>query len=190
MLIGVLVPIVGAAYVWKPITPTKIWTLPTPSVSADSTTVRVLTKNEQVLQYVVQQGKKLAPSYKKVVCTDYIIRVISNFYKLTAKERHDIQILTNKELKPLIKANAPVIKGVYTALIKSGKGVAVKRSEVKPGDFVQFWFVWRSGSYGHCGVVKSIGKNTLTLYSSRPASDGFSVHTYPFPHKAYFVRLK
>lgn len=190
--IAILAPFVGVAYEGKKERSANTVALASmPVESVDSVAVTKVTKNEEVLQYVVAQGRKLAPSYKKVVCTDYVINVLSKFYDLSTKEKSDIQILTSKKsLKPLIQKNAPIIKGVHTALINSGKGVAVKRADVQPGDFVQFWFVWKSGAYGHCGIVKSIGEDTLTLYSSRPKSNGFSVHTYPFPHKAYFVRLK
>lgn len=191
-IIFIWLPFANVTFDWKSEQPgTSKMEVPAMAEPVDSVTTEAQTKNEEVLDYVVEQGRKLAPSYKKVVCTDYVINVLKNFCELTTQDKRAIQIpVSKKRLKPLVQANAPIIKGVQTALIDSGKGVPVKRADVQPGDFVQFWFVWRSGAYGHCGIVKSIGENTLTLYSSRPKSNGFSVHTYPFPHKAFFVRLK
>jgi hypothetical protein len=111
---------------------------------------------------------------------------------LTKTEKNDIRIITDSQLDSLVEAESPIIKGVQTALLKSNKGIEIKESsEVLPGDFVQFWKVFRGRPYGHCGIVLDIKPDrTLTLYSSHPLTDGYGTQRYLWPEKIYFVRLK
>ncbi|MFN7117952.1 MAG: hypothetical protein ACK4TA_14215, partial [Saprospiraceae bacterium] len=175
------------AYHWYSTQPVKIARLE-PDNKIINKSLHV--NNQKVITLIEAKGKTLAPTYAEVVCTDYVINVLHEFYLLTKAEKRAIQIITSEDLKTLIAQDAPIIKGVYTALIDSGKGVPVERDSVQAGDFVQFWNVMPTGCYGHCGVVKSIDDQTLTLYSSHPMTNGFGIHTFRFPDKAYFVRLK
>ena len=149
-------------------------------------------KNRKIVEFLERKGKDLAPTYKEAVCTESVIKVIDNFDLLTLTEKNDIRIITNDRLDSLIEADSPIIKGVQTALVKSGKGIKIIESAgVLPGDFVQFWNVFQGRGYGHCGIILDIEPNkTLTLYSSHPFTMGYGKQKYLWPEKIYFVRLK
>lgn len=149
-------------------------------------------KNKRIIQLIETKGKEIAPTYKDVACTEFVIKVINNFDTLTKKEKNDIRIITNKELDSLIDYESPIIRGVQTALLNGNKGIRVDRIEdVKPGDFVQFWNLYQGKEYGHCGVVFDIDANkSITLYSSHPLTDGYGKQEYLWPDKLYVVRLK
>lgn len=153
---------------------------------------RLPAKNRKVIELIESKGRDLAPTYSETVCTEFVIKVIEAVEPLTNSEKNDVRIITNVDLDSLIKSESPVIKGVQTALIKSGKGIAIRESEeVLPGDFVQFWNVFQGRAYGHCGVVLDINPNkTITLYSSHPFSGGYGKQEYMWPDKIYFARLK
>jgi hypothetical protein len=188
-IIAVLIIIVltGVGYRWYYTQPIEILALNTPIPAV----IRQLPRrNQEVIQYIEIQGKALAPSYTEIVCTDYVINVLSHFYPLSKTEKKAIQIITNEDLYDLIINEKPIIKGIYTALIQGGKGTPIAEEDVQAGDFVQFWNILGNHCYGHCGIVKSIDEQMLTLYSSHPMTDGFGIHTFRFPDRAYFVRLK
>lgn len=148
-------------------------------------------KNKKIVELIETRGKALAPTYRDAVCTEFVINVIDNLDSLTKTEKNDIRIITEEELGYLIEIESPVIKGIQTALVKGDKGIAVNESEVIPGDFVQFWNVFRGMGRGHCGVVLDIDHNkTITLYSSHPLTNGYGKQEYLWPDKLYFVRLK
>lgn len=150
------------------------------------------TKNKEIIHFVEENGIRIAPNYSDVVCTEFVIKVIDKFDPLTNDQKNEIRILTNKNVRELIKNESAIIKGVQTALINANKGTELKYIEdVRPGDFVQFWNVYQGKEYGHCGVVFQIeGNKSLTLYSSHPLTDGFGIQKYLWPDKVYFVRLK
>jgi len=148
--------------------------------------------NKQLLEYARKHGTRISPTYEKAVCTEFLIQVIEPFRPLTKKEKNDIRILTKEPLGSLVEKDDPVIKGVQTALVSSGKGEIITQPEdVLPGDLVQFWTSWLWYPTGHCGVVVSLqpGKK-LTLYSSHPFTNGFGKYAFEWPGKTYFVRLK
>lgn len=146
-------------------------------------------KNQQVIDYVIHNGSKISPTYESSVCTELLIGVLKNFTSLSKVDKNRIRIITEKNVHQLRLTNSPIPKGVYYALTASGKGTAVDRIEdVRPGDFVQFWY-W---SWGHCGIVKSIDvqNGTMELYSSYPSTNGYGIQTFNIPNECYFVRLK
>jgi hypothetical protein len=148
--------------------------------------------NKKLLEYARKHGSKISPTYEKAVCTEFLIQVIEPFRPLTRKEKNEIRILTKEPLGSLVEKEDPVIKGVQTALVNSGKGEVISKPEdVMPGDLVQFWTSWLWYPSGHCGVVVSLepGKK-LTLYSSHPFTNGFGKYAFEWPGKTYFVRLK
>lgn len=149
-------------------------------------------KNKRIIQFIETKGKEIAPTYKDVACTEFVIKVINNFDSLSVNEKNNIRIITNKELDSLIDNESPIVKGVQTALLNSNKGIRVDKIEdVKPGDFVQFWNLYQGKEYGHCGVVFDIDPNkSITLYSSHPLTDGYGKQAYLWPDKLYAVRLK
>jgi hypothetical protein len=149
-------------------------------------------KNIQIINLIEARGKELAPNYKKVVCTEFVIRVIEQFDTLSKAEKNAIRILAPKNLDSLIHADSPVIKGVQTGLTLKNKGIQIDNSNaVMPGDFVQFWNQYNKKEYGHCGVVLAVIPNeSLTVYSSHPMTDGYGKQKFLWPDKVYFVRLK
>jgi len=148
-------------------------------------------KNQQILRLIKRKGASFAPTYESAVCTEFLIKVIVPFTPLSKSEMNAIRILTKEPLSTLIEKDAPVIKGVQTALEKSGKGIRIDIVEnVKPGDFVQFWNSWFGYPWGHCGVVVSlVPHKSITMYSSHPNTNGFGKQTFLWPEKTYFVRL-
>jgi hypothetical protein len=163
-----------------------------PKESQQVSIVAVPELNKKLLEYAKKNGSKISPTYEKAVCTEFLIQVIQPFRPLTRKEKNDIRILTKESLGSLVENEDPVIKGVQTALVKSGKGEVINNPEdVLPGDLVQFWTSWLWYPTGHCGVVVSLepGKK-LTLYSSQSSTNGFGKYAIDWPGKTYFVRLK
>jgi hypothetical protein len=148
-------------------------------------------KNQKLLAYIEANGRTVAPDYHEVVCTEFVIKVLDAFEPLTKQEKKDIRIITEDDLTELINADAAIIKGVQTALVKAGKGVVIDDPDkVLPGDLVQFWDTFYGGAWGHCGVVSQIEPNkTLTLHSSHPFTGGYGIQTFNWPEKVFFVRL-
>ena len=57
----------------------------------------VLTKNIDIVNYVKLNGQHLAPDYYKVCCTEFLIKVLSKYYKLSTKDLQQISInITDK----------------------------------------------------------------------------------------------
>lgn len=146
-------------------------------------------KNKRIITYTEANGKRIAPTYNTAVCTEFVIGILQNFTTLTKQEKARIRIITDKNVSDLRAQNADIPKGVYYALTSSGKGKAINNlSDVKAGDFVQFWEPW----WGHCGIVHSVDQNkkTMQLYSSNPSTDGYGIQTFNIPDECWFVRLK
>jgi hypothetical protein len=151
----------------------------------------VLSKNAAIIRIIESSGQDIAPNYESVVCTEFVIGVLERMMPLTAKTKKEIRIITNDDLPSLVQNDAPIIRGVQTALINAGIGEAVKETEVQAGDLIQFWNMFAGDAYGHCGfVVEVIPKEQITVYSSHPITNGFGRQTFLWPDKAYFVRLK
>ncbi|MFL5730852.1 MAG: hypothetical protein ACJ75J_15290 [Cytophagaceae bacterium] len=146
-------------------------------------------KNKQVLDYVIKNGANISPTYEQAVCTELVIGVLKNFIALSTEDKKKIRIITNENVYALRLNNSPIPKGVYHTLTSSGKGTAINHlSEVRPGDFVQFWYA----AWGHCGIVSSIDQDnkTMQLHSSFPSTNGYGIQTFDIPDECYFVRLK
>jgi hypothetical protein len=148
--------------------------------------------NKNIIEFIEQKGRLIAPNYENVVCTEFVTEVIDQFASLTIEEKRAISIITNEDLQFLIKNESPVIKGVQTALTTNNKGITIDNpEEVRPGDFVQFWNEHGGKPRGHCGIVLSIEPNeTLTLFSSHSLTNGYGKQKYLWPDKVFFVRLK
>jgi hypothetical protein len=160
-------------------------------LDVDSTNIPA--KNKLILRYTAQHGSEISPTYETAVCTEYVIKILSNFGSVSSKTKTDIRIITDKEISDLLKQNSPIPKGVYTALINAKSGVAInKQEDVKAGDFVQFWNYYDKKYVGHCGIVRAldIKKGIISMYSSSPRTNGHGIQTYIIPDYIYFVRLK
>ena len=148
-------------------------------------------KNSQLISVIEKKGKALAPSYNDVVCTEFVIKSLEMVTPLSKEEKRDIRIITSDNLTELLEKDSPLMKGVVTALVRSGQGIDIKADSVKAGDLVQFWSTFAGSAYGHCGVVVDIAPGvSITMYSSHPITNGFGKQTFGWPNKAYFVRLK
>ena len=145
-------------------------------------------KNKKIIAYTATHGASIAPAYNTAVCTEFIIGVLQHFTTLTRQDKKRIRIITNENINDLLQQNSDVPKGVYYALLSSGKGKPVTSlSKIMPGDFVQFW----EPGWGHCGIVHSINiqDNTMQLYSSNPSTNGYGIQTFNIPVNCWFVRL-
>jgi len=168
-------------------------TQPIQILNADAVTdvENIPVRNKQILDFVEARGKMLAPDYKQVVCTEYVIKVIEEFTPLTTTEENKIRIITREDIPLLLKQQSPVIKGVHTSLIQANKGINVKPEDVKPGDFVQLWNMYAGIPYGHCGVVFNVEPyKAIAIYSSHPVTGGYGKQKYLWPDHVFFVRLK
>lgn len=148
--------------------------------------------NRQILNFIEARGASISPTYDKAVCTEFVIQVIDNFKTLSKEERKLIRVITDDDLTKLVLTEDPVIKGVQTALLQNNKGEHIQRySDVRPGDFVQFWNLYNNKAYGHCGIVLTVEPSEkISLYSSHPLTNGFGKQTFMWPDKIFFVRLK
>ena len=154
-----------------------------------STADSIPTRNRQVIDTIVKYGASISPTYRKAVCTELIIPIIEKFHKLNRIDKNRIRIITNGDIQAMLKDGSPVPKGVYYALTENGTGEPIDNiDEVLPGDFVQFW----TETWGHCGVVKSIDTQNMTmeLYSSFPSTDGYGIQRFRIPTYCFFVRMK
>lgn len=150
-------------------------------------------RNKQILRYVAQHGREISPTYQSAVCTEYVIKVLNNFTKLTSKQKSQIRIITTQNLDSLLQKDSEITKGIYTALGDGKQGKKINEIDsVKAGDFVQFWNVYRGKLFGHCGIVRAVNtrKGIISLYSSSPRTNGHGIQTYAIPEYIYFVRLK
>ncbi|NUQ24244.1 MAG: hypothetical protein HUU34_09835 [Saprospiraceae bacterium] len=75
-------------------------------------------QNIQIINFVETHGQELAPDYEGTVCTEFVIKVIEKFKNLTQEEKQLIRIITTEQLDSLIIMDAPIIKGVQTAIIR------------------------------------------------------------------------
>lgn len=186
---GILIGLVLFGHYW---TSTQPILVATDQTVAEDTLVRDLpAKNKEIITFIEKNGARLAPTYQEAVCTEFVIKVVNEFWPLSSNEKKGIRIITSDRLDSLVEHEAPIIKGIQSALIQSDKGIAISASEVMPGDFVQFWNGYGIGVYGHCGVVAEIVPNeNITVYSSHPFTNGFGKQVFLWPDKVYFVRLK
>jgi hypothetical protein len=149
-------------------------------------------KNRQLIEFIETNGQTIAPDYEGVVCTEFVIKVLDKFNRLTPEEKNKIRIITKDNLRDLVQKDSPIIKGVQTALTDTDKGTAITLYEdVKPGDLVQFWNEYLGKEYGHCGIVlESQPNNSISVYSSHPFTGGYGKQRFLWPDKVFFVRLK
>ncbi|MDH4473359.1 MAG: hypothetical protein QE487_12195 [Fluviicola sp.] len=151
-------------------------------------------KNKQIIDTVLRYGEAISPTYQEAVCTEFVIGVLKHFITLSKEDIVNINI--NQPRKSIedvylqMENGSPFPKGVVHALTHNGKGEAITNlNEVKPGDFVQFWY---PRSWGHCGIVEHIDleHKVVYLYSSFPSTDGYGIQPFDMPEYCYFVRLK
>ncbi|MDJ1497661.1 hypothetical protein QNI19_32275 [Cytophagaceae bacterium DM2B3-1] len=166
-------------------------------ISANDITVEGLPEdslsqaNQQIIELIEKNGKRLAPTYKQANCTEFMTRFLSLIYTLTPKQKQQINIVTDQPLDSICAHIArfdyrPEYKGVCHFITDNKLGQAVwDLQDVQAGDLIQFW--WLGGQTGHCGVIKEINldKGYFTMYGSTP-KEGFGVSTYPILADLYF----
>jgi hypothetical protein len=189
LFLGVPILIASIIVLWFNTQPVLPLTIPKKNVSLRPQAK--LPKNALLLKIIERQGQDIAPSYSQVVCTEFVINVLEKIVTLPAKTKKGIRIITNDDLDSLVRNEASIIKGVQTALVDAGIGVAVDENDVREGDLVQFWNTFGGHAYGHCGFVIAAKSNEfLTMYSSHPITGGFGKQTFLWPEKVFFARLK
>lgn len=166
-----------------------VWVVGGKTVDTDRW-VHLPVANNRLLAWVEQNGNRLAPSYERVVCTEFVIDAVQHIVPLSRREKNDVRIIISGSLEEQIVAERPVIKGIQTALVAANKGMAIAPEDVQPGDLVQYWTFYCGKAFGHCGIVLDIDPGrTLTLYSSHPVTGGYGKQVYLWPDYSYFVRL-
>ena len=145
-------------------------------------------RNILVIKAVKKFGPDISSTYQKAGCTEVVIKIIEKFYKLEDTDKKRIRIITSENIQDLLKADSPIPKGVYYALLEKNIGLSIDQEDVLEGDFVQFW----TGTWGHCGIVKSIHleEKEMELYSSFPSTNGYGIQKFAIPKHSFFVRLK
>ena len=63
-----------------------------------------------ILKYCHEHGKEISPTYKSAVCTEYVIKVLSNFCKLNNKQKSEIRIITDKKIEDLLASDSEIAK--------------------------------------------------------------------------------
>jgi hypothetical protein len=190
IMVGLTLTVIGlSCNYW--INTQPVWVSKSKTVDKDLL-LKTPEKNVQIVNFIETHGQELAPNYEGAVCTEFVIKVINQFDNLSLNEKNTIRIITSKKLDSLILTDSPVIKGVQTALTKGKKGVEIDKIEnVRPGDFVQFWNLYKDKEYGHCGIVLEIKPNeSITVYSSHPVTNGYGKQKFLWPDKIYFARLE
>jgi hypothetical protein len=149
-------------------------------------------RNQQIIDTILRYGKSISPTYEKAVCTEFVIGILNHFFELTPADTVNVRIDIPKgsDIYGMIARDSPEMRGVYYALTSNGKGEAIDDwTQVRPGDFVQFWYY---RSWGHCGIVHSIDleHKVMKLYSSYPSTGGYGIQPFVIPEYTHFVRLK
>jgi hypothetical protein len=159
-------------------------------VSAQEKSEKDSTNNAFVIETVEKYGPLISPTYQTAVCTKMVIGILEKLTDLVSIDKARINIEITENVYELMLKGSPESQGVYYALTTNGKGIPIDNlSDVKPGDFVQFWY---PKSWGHCGIVKEIKakEGLMLLYSSFPSTDGYGIEVFDIPCYCYFVRLK
>lgn len=165
----------------------------TSDIEFEFTSIELPDKNQLICDYAEKNGHKIAPTYRKAVCTEYLIQTLEPFHPLSELEKNRIRIVTKQDLGGLLANNSDIIKGVQYALTKSGAGVKVNNLEdAKAGDLIQFWNTFLGRPIGHCGILRGYDKDKglISLYSSAIKTNGHGTQLYMVPDQYYIVRLK
>jgi hypothetical protein len=118
-----------------------------------------------------------------------------------------ISNLSPAESKPsvlgaLVEADDDRTKGIQSALVGAGLGLAVAPPDARAGDFIQYWMKQSDGTwFGHAGLVHEVsmaGKTPqATIYGSHKSQDGIAVSKFRLrltgdraDRRIYLVRLK
>jgi hypothetical protein len=160
--------------------------------AAQSDTLPLPGRNQQIIDTVLQYGQAISPTYEEAVCTEFLIGILGHFIELSPADTVNVRIdiPKNSDIYGMIAEDAPEMRGVYYALTSNGKGEPIDDwTQVRAGDFVQFWYY---RSWGHCGIVHSIDleNKVMKLYSSYPSTGGYGIQPFVIPEYTHFVRLK
>jgi len=143
------------------------------------------------------------PAKKQIDCVQFVLAVIEE--ELTASLNDEIRraILINygwseAEVQLYVGTGTDKrIAGVQYGLADlAGRGTKVDPSEVKVGDFIQYWMKKRDGTwFGHCGIVSSVAGTKVGIYGAqlsqnKIADSEFKLDLLGNDRRIYIVRLK
>jgi hypothetical protein len=152
-------------------------------------------RNIEFLTYLQKNGKRIAPTYQKANCVQFMDILLHEYAFIDEKTSERIYIkqdmLTIQKL--LSRGDSTVVSGVCWALVETGKATWIKPENAKRGDIVQYWST-DGFINGHCGVLYDTDENGYVLLSSHPDSQGYgkmSVNNKNLSNFTLFiVRLK
>lgn len=141
---------------------------------------------------------------RQVNCVQFMVAVVEELLQreLTPEERSGI--LINRvgrrwRLPRLVQNDDPRIRGIQTALVQMGKGVIVKPSDAKPGDFIQYWKKRNGRWIGHASIIADVIRRETTtcalVFGSHQSLGGIGIGEFEVglndPEvKVYVVRFK
>lgn len=130
------------------------------------------------------------------VCSTFIVQVLREMTPIGDNTAGRINIVL-ADSKPeavdkLVDADDENIRGIQFALEHAKIGQAVKPEEVRPGDFVQYWY--REGAHwaGHSAIVVELLGDKLKIYGAHKSAGKVTEIEVPFDPKsrrAYFARF-
>lgn len=91
--------------------------------------------------------------------------------------------LGGDNLENAINSNDERIKGVAYALSNNGLGIEINPVDVKPGDFIQYWYQSGGKWHGHAAIIESIrrttsDKNLTYIYGAHQSLGSIGTSTY------------
>ena len=117
--------------------------------------------------------------------------------KVKSSTRHDILIAhgwtADEEQVKADEGTDANLAGVQKALVDAGKGVAVEKAGVQPGDLIQYWMKRKDGTwFGHAAVVKSVNGNILVLLGAHQSKGGIADLKLDIgkANRVYLVRIR
>ena len=117
---------------------------------------------------------------KQIDCVQFMLAVVEKrLGTVKYSTKNDIKIAhgwtPDEEQLKAEEGTDENLAGVQKALVDAGKGVAVEKADVKPGDLIQYWMKLKDGKwFGHAAVVKSVDSNIVTLFGAHQSKGGIA----------------
>lgn len=117
---------------------------------------------------------------KQIDCVQFVLAVVDErLGKVKSSTRNDILIAhgwtADEEQVKAEEGTDANIAGVQKALVDAGKGVAVDKTDVQPGDLIQYWMKRKDGTwFGHSAVVKSVVGSKVILLGAHQSKGGIA----------------
>ncbi len=154
-------------------------------------------KNKEFINYIIQNGKQIAPSYETANCVQFMDKIITNYIPNVIDDMLSERIYIKEEIshveKLLKRGDSLYVSGVCGALISCNQATWVKPEDAKRGDIIQYWTM-DGFLNGHCGILYDEDKDGYVLLSSHHDSNGYGKMNMRNKHykniKIFIVRLK